>query len=190
MSTKIIIDRDKLYELYIIQNLSVIEIAKLLQLSTSTINRQLKTYAIKKDESARRANISKTKQAKTEEEKKIYSQHISEARKGKGLGQVPWNKGTKGVCIAWNKGLHTNGKPRTAESLAKARQTCLERYGVEWACQRQEARLEGQNSSYNIAFENKLKENNIEYSREFPIGHYSYDFKIGKYLIELNPYLN
>jgi hypothetical protein len=72
--------------------------------------------------------------------------------------------------------------------LEKARQTCLERYGVEWACQRQEARLKGQNSTANVEFEELLKENNIEYEREFPIGSSSYDFKIGNYFIEINPY--
>lgn len=29
---------------------------------------------------------------------------------------------------------------------------------------------------------------NIPYTREFPIGSYSYDFKVGKYLIEIDPY--
>ena len=32
-------------------------------------------------------------------------------------GREPWNKGTKGLQVAWNKGLHTPGKPRTIESL-------------------------------------------------------------------------
>jgi len=185
---KINIDKEILIELYINKNMTVLEVANELGYSTATINRQLKLYNIKKDEKSRRAAISKTKQNKTEEEKKIYSEHISKARKGKGLGIVPWNKGTKGLQVAWNKGLHTTGKPRTAESLEKARQTCLERYGVNWACQRQEARLKGQNSTTNLAFEEKLKALNIEYSREFPINSYSYDFKAGKYLIELDPY--
>jgi hypothetical protein len=89
---------------------------------------------------------------KTEEEKLKYSKTISEARKGKGTGIAPWNKGTKGLQVAWNKGISTPGRPRSSESLEKARQTCLERYGVEWACQRQEARLKGQNSSANTEF--------------------------------------
>jgi hypothetical protein len=59
---------------------------------------------------------------------------------------------------------------------------------VEWACQRQEARLKGQNSTANAEFEELLKENHIEYIREFPIGSYSYDFKVGNCLIEIDPY--
>lgn len=179
---------EKLKELYLVKNLTVKEIAEKYQLGTATINRLLKKYNIKKSEEQRRAAISKTKQNKTEEEKFLYSKHISVARKGKGTGAIPWNKGTKGLQVAWNKGISTPGRPRSAASLEKARQTCLERYGVDWACQRQEARLKGQNSSANIEFEELLKNNNIDYEREFPIGSYSYDFKIGKYLIEINPY--
>ena len=179
---------DVLKELYLIKNLTVKDIAEKYQLGTATINRLLKKYDIKKSEDQRRLAISKTKQNKTEEEKLLYSKHISEARKGKGIGVVPWNKGTKGLQVAWNKGISTPGRPRSAESLEKARQTCLERYGVDWACQRQEARLKGQNSTANIEFESLLKENNIDYDREFPIGSYSYDFKVGNYLIEINPY--
>ena len=183
-----LLTEEKLKELYLINNLTVKEIAEKYNLGTATINRLLKQYDIKKSEAQRRLAISKTKQNKTEEEKLLYSKHISEARKGKGIGVAPWNKGTKGLQVAWNKGISTPGRPRSSESLEKARQTCLERYGVEWACQRQEARLKGQNSNANIEFEELLKENNLEYEREFPIGSYSYDFKVGKYLIEIDPY--
>lgn len=183
-----LLTEEKLQELYLTKNLTVKEIADSYNLGTATINRLLKQYKIKKSEEQRRSAISKTKQNKTKEEKLIYSQHISEARKGKGLGVEPWNKGTKGLQVAWNKGISTPGRPRTQESLEKARQTCLERYGVEWACQRQEARLKGQNSTANIDFEDLLKENNIDYEREFPIGSYSYDFKVRNYLIEIDPY--
>lgn len=183
-----LLTEEKLKELYIIDNLTVKEIAEKYNIGVATVNRKLKHYNIKKSEDQRRLAISKTKQNKTEEEKLLYSKHISEARKGKGVGVIPWNKGTKGLQVAWNKGISTPGRPRTAESLEKARQTCLERYGVEWACQRQEARLKGKNSNANVEFEELLKVNNISYEREFPIGSYSYDFKVGQYLIEINPY--
>lgn len=183
-----LLTEDILKELYTIKNLTVKEIAENHNVSTATVNRLLKQHSIKKSEEQRRSAISKTKQNKTKEEKLLYSKHISEARKGKGLGVEPWNKGTKGMQVAWNKGISTPGRPRTQESLEKARQTCLERYGVEWACQRQEARLKGQNSTANIEFEDLLKENNIDYEREFPIGSYSYDFKVGNCLIEIDPY--
>ncbi len=183
-----LLTEEKLKELFLEQNLTVKEIAKNYNLGTATINRLLKKYSIRKSEDQRREAISNTKQNKTEEEKALYSKHISEARKGKGLGVAPWNKGTKGLQIPWNKGISTIGRPRTADSLEKARQTCLEKYGVEWACQRQEARLKGQNSAANIEFENLLVANNVEYEREFPISSFSYDFKVNNYLIEIDPY--
>lgn len=95
---------DYLIELYITQNLTVADIAKQCEVGTTTVNRYLKKYSITKNEDQRRAAISKTKQAKTDEEKELYSKHISEARKGKGLGIEPWNKGKKGLQEAWNKG--------------------------------------------------------------------------------------
>lgn len=49
--------------------------------------------------------ISLTKQNKTKEEKEIYSKHVSDSRKEKGLGKTPWNKGKSGLQVAWNKGL-------------------------------------------------------------------------------------
>ena len=183
-----LLTEDSLIELYITKNLTVKEIAEQYNLGTATVNRLLKHYNITKSEEQRRSAISKTKQNKTEEEKAEYSKHISIARKGKGLGITPWNKGTRGLQKAWNKGISTPGRPRSVESLERARQTCLERYGVDWACQRQEARLHGQNSAANIRFEKLLLEHNLNYEREFPINSYSYDFKVNDTLIELNPY--
>lgn len=180
--------KEDLINLYINENKSVKEIATYYEVSVPTVCRWLKGYEIKKTKEQRLMNVSRTMQNRSEEEKLIYKQHLSSARKGKGIGIVPWNKGLIGAQIAWNRGLHTKGHPRTAESLEKARQTCLEKYGVDWACQRQEARLKGQNSAANLEFETVLKDNNITYTREFPIGAYSYDFKVNKYLIEIDPF--
>lgn len=183
-----LLTEEVLQELYLTKNLTVKEIASQYNLGTATVNRLLKQHNLQKSEESRRAAIAKTKQSKTDEEKLLYSKHISEARKGKGRGIAPWNKGTKGLQVAWNKGISMPGRPRTPESLEKARQTCLQRYGVDWACQRPAARLKGQNSAANVEFEELLKEHHIQYTREFPIGSYSYDFKVGDYLIEIDPY--
>jgi len=59
----------------------------------------------KEQEQRRREKISTTKQNKSEEEKKLYSQHISDSRKGKGVGITPWNKGKRGLQTPWNKGI-------------------------------------------------------------------------------------
>ena len=39
----------------------------------------------------------------------------------------------------------------------------------------------------NLKFEKLLKENNIEYCREYYLDNYRYDFKVGNLLIEINP---
>lgn len=70
----------------------------------------------------------------------------------------------------------------------KAKSTCLERYGTEWSCMRPEARNFSNNSKPNREFENLLKNNNIDYIREFPICNKSYDFNVGNILIEIDPY--
>ena len=70
----------------------------------------------------------------------------------------------------------------------KASETSMKRYGMK-AILLPKVR----NSSHavfskvNVAFGKFLKENEIEYSIEFPIKRYSYDFKVGNNLIEINP---
>lgn len=71
----------------------------------------------------------------------------------------------------------------------KAKQTNLERYGVEWFCMTPQCRNFSTNESQvNIQFENYLKSKNIQYQREYAIEKYSYDFRIGSYVLELNPF--
>lgn len=95
------------------------------------------------------------------------------------------------------------------EIREKVKQTIKERYGVEHHLQSNEflqkqinTNLERRGIMYNIQlpkeytnnskpnqhFAELLDKNNIEYTREFPIDKYSYDFKIGGCLIEINPF--
>ena len=69
----------------------------------------------------------------------------------------------------------------------KESNTCQVRYGYPWACMRPEARKYSNDSGPNKAFAKLLDENNISYVREFHIGSYSYDFKVGNTLIEVDP---
>lgn len=79
---------------------------------------------------------------------------------------------------------------QTDECKQQRMETCISRYGVPYAgC------LFGvpssRDSQPNIGFRNLLIENNLydsdEANREFSLGRYRYDFKIGNTLIELNP---
>ena len=71
---------------------------------------------------------------------------------------------------------------------SKVKSTCLERYGVLWNCMREEAHnSKNEKSTPNELFAILLKENNIEFEREFALGKFIYDFKINDILVEINP---
>ena len=73
-------------------------------------------------------------------------------------------------------------------NLEHTEETCMEKYGVPYPCMRKEARLNGtSDSTDNKFFEQLLINNNIKYEREFPIGKFSYDFKVDNVLIEIDP---
>lgn len=74
------------------------------------------------------------------------------------------------------------------EIKEKIKITCTKRYGVDWYCLSKDCKLKGNNSKENVSFEKLLQNNNIEYEREFHLSGRAYDFKIGEYLIEINPW--
>lgn len=71
----------------------------------------------------------------------------------------------------------------------KYQEKMIERYGVEWGCQTEQCinANHSKDSKPNLIFEEKLKNNNIEYEREFCLDSFKYDFKVSNYLIEINP---
>ena len=81
---------------------------------------------------------------------------------------------------------HTFQRPDVRE---KCKQTMLDRYGVEYACLIDNCRKSFKNdSSINRLFEDLfINVGLVIDKREFVLDRYSYDFKIGKYLIEINP---
>lgn len=73
------------------------------------------------------------------------------------------------------------------EFKQKVVDTNRERYGVDYTCLIYSGKLKGNDSSYNRFFAELLDSNNITYEREFLLQKYSYDFKVGNTLIEINP---
>jgi hypothetical protein len=72
----------------------------------------------------------------------------------------------------------------------KARKTNLERYGVPWPCMREEythGTMSSSDSGPNLKFAKLLDNNSVSYEREYPLGDYLYDFKIGQFLVEIDP---
>ena len=75
------------------------------------------------------------------------------------------------------------------EIQEQIKNTCIEKYGVEYTCMLDSCRSNGNNNSKpNLNFMKLLEDNNIKIdTREFPLGKYIYDFKVGQLLFEINP---
>ena len=71
--------------------------------------------------------------------------------------------------------------------IGKVLNTNLERYGVPCYLMLTKRWEEANDSKPNRDFAELLDDNNITYEREFRCGKYSYDFKIGNNLVEINP---
>lgn len=76
------------------------------------------------------------------------------------------------------------------EIQKKMRKTCLERYGVEniFLLDDLKYNKKKKNSIPNERFAKLLDSSKTAYEREYTIGMKSYDFKVNKYLIEINPF--
>jgi len=81
-------------------------------------------------------------------------------------------------------------RPAQSEEIReKIKQTNQERYGVNYAFMLPENRKgHSMDSGPNLKFKKLLDKENILYEREFAIGHFIYDFKVGNNLIEIDPY--
>ena len=86
--------------------------------------------------------------------------------------------------------LEKYGVERPAQSdeiKRKTIETNRKRYGVDYTCLVFSGKYKGNDSSYNRSFAKLLDDVGIVYEREFLLEKYSYDFKIGNTLIEINP---
>ena len=150
---------------------------------------------------------------RTDEEKKLFSEHVSNAvhnyfenlsdEKRKEFSDTmsqayqnltdeqKENRVKKGIATKKQKYGQDYFSKQFEENKEKIVQTNLEKYNVPFYCMTQKCRsAQGGNASEskpNNTFAQKLKENNIEFEREFRLGNYSYDFKINNILIEINP---
>lgn len=93
-------------------------------------NNAWKTMTLEQKE-ARARKISNTINSRTTEEKQQYSDKISMARKGKGLGIEPWNKGKKGLQKAWNKGIPHSEETKQKIAFTKQNKTEEEKAAIE-----------------------------------------------------------
>lgn len=80
---------------------------------------------------ARAKKISSTISSRTEDEKRDYSERISKARKGRGCGVSPWNKGKKGLQKAWNKGMSPSEETKAKIHAAWQQKSPEEKAAIE-----------------------------------------------------------
>lgn len=82
-------------------------------------------------------------------------------------------------------------KEKQEETLQKTKETCQEKYGVDYPCLTEKCINANPNiiSNINIKFAELLSDSDINFEFEFSLGPYSYDFAIENtnYLIEINP---
>lgn len=86
-----------------------------------------------------------------------------------------------------NSSQLASSKLKVKASIIK---TCREKYGVDSVTLLPHVRYSSgysANSKPNKKFAELLRNNNIEFEQEFVIERYSYDFKVGNILIEINP---
>lgn len=89
--------------------------------------------------------------------------------------------------------LERYGVPYSSQSdeiKKKISDTCKKHFGVPWPCMTKQYLSSKSNQSHsrpNERFAKLLSMYGIDFSREFPLNTYLYDFKVGKYLIEIDP---
>lgn len=75
----------------------------------------------------------------------------------------------------------------TEQGKSKIKESIQEKYGVDYFVLTPACRNFTNDSKPNVNFVKLLEYNKIDYEREFPLGRYSYDFKVEDTLIEINP---
>jgi len=193
-------NKDDLYNDFIINNLTLEQMACKYKISSSRIQVYLKKYNIKKSQELQEINRKKTMNSKYGGNAPICSNDIKNKIKKTNIEKYgvenPFankdiqekiqktNLNKYGVINPmFNKEIHE-------KAMEVAWQTNLEKYGVEYAClldNCMQATNGSMKSSINENFAKKLTEANILFEREYRIDIRSYDFKINNTLIELDP---
>ena len=172
------IDRDVLYDLYITQNNSAIEVAKILKVSKFTINDRLKRYGIKKDKDAVKLQMEKTNLEKYGTKYPSQSNIVQEKMKQTNLERYGCEYATQYDEIK-EKIKNTNMEKYGCECplqnnivQEKTKQTILEKYGVEYTSQSKEIK-------------NKRKQTILEkYGVEYPLQSEQIKRKVKKTILE------
>lgn len=125
---------------------------------------------------------------KTEEEKEFWSRKMSECHLNGNYGKIKAEQNT-----AYRASL----SPEENERQNKMRSASMRKWWANLSPEEKQSQINKHfengagyhtaNSKPNLAFKKLLEDNGFEFSREFRIGNYSYDFKVGNILIEIDP---
>ena len=190
-------NREELYQKYIVENLPRKECAEYFGLTERTLIRRLETFGIKKDSKQRYKNIQKVIKEHYGTDSTFGSEKIREKSRQTMLERygVEYTNQSETLKNKMQQTLEKRyGKKNYVETNSfkeKSKNTCLEKYGVETPCQYPQCIKALQeaigNSKPENEFSNILNKYNIEYEKEFPIRGFKYDFKVGNILFEINP---
>ena len=178
---------DEIYQLYIIDNKSYDFLLEHYNITPSMLDKVLRYYNIHKSRKQSSSLVLDTKYSKYGG-KEAYDAVVAEKTRKTiidkdGSLESHYQKVQEKVAKTYEERYGS----RNFYNKDAMRATCLERYGVEAPCMLPQARMRGNNSKPNLAFAQLLEDNHIVYEREFNLDKYSYDFKVGNILIEIDP---
>lgn len=183
------VSREVLLQEYIEQDMSYEEIRSKYGLTGYEMDLTLKEYGIKKNKAVSAKRGLQTKYA-TYGSKEAYDAHIAEKSLQTHIEKHGSEEAYKNhLAEAVRSTVEERYGDAHYYNREAARKTYMERYGVPAACMLPQARMHGNDSEPNRKFALLLDKAGIVYDREFPIGGYSYDFKVGNVLIEINPWV-
>lgn len=181
------IDKDEFYRLYILENNPREFIMAKYDLSDYMIDKVINYWGFNKDKSNSYKIGIKTKY-ELYGGKEGYDSYVNNKCKEtfiQNSGSI--EEHYKKVAEKVNDTFIERYGTRSYYNIEACVKTNQEKYGVDYTCQRPEARLRGNNSKPNKDFAELLSGENIIYEREYAIKNRSYDFRVGADLIEINP---
>lgn len=184
-SNKIFLDKNLLYDFYIVKNFTIQECADMLGVKFHIVKRRLKDYGIKKPQNkfkeVHKTHANQTKNSLAKRKLTTLDKY--------GVDNVSQNRYVKDKKEKTTQEHYGVDNPFSSKDIKrKISNTIQNKYGVPYACMRQECRkYSGNNSKPNQFFANILNNLKIEYIREYSLENYSYDFKVENLLFEIDP---
>lgn len=181
------ISEEELNDLYINQNKSYDFLRRYYNITTSMLDKVLNHYNIHKSRKQSSALVLETKYNQYGGKEAYDKMADEKSKKTKIEKYGSLEECYKTIQEKVTKTYEEKYGSRRYYNREGARKTCRERYGVDAPCMLPQARMRGNNSTPNRAFAELLDKNGVSYEREFSLEKYSYDFKVGNILIEIDP---